>query len=117
MCRYLSAFLLMLIFSGYALDAQPNRANRLFRPFTDVPDFHVQSRLSVITQFTQQKNVGRRFGPLPPLPPFNYDYMPAPGAIFCRMECTVFEKYNVWLKIRAGDEESYRIMIEKPGRE
>jgi hypothetical protein len=36
------------------------------------------------------------------------------GAVFCRMENSVYERYNVWVKIRAGDEDSYRRMIEKP---
>ncbi len=34
------------------------------------------------------------------------------GAVFCRMENTVYERCNIWLKIRAGDVDTYHRMIE-----
>jgi hypothetical protein len=33
------------------------------------------------------------------------------GAIFCRMEEHLWRKYNVWFKLRAGNDEMYRKLI------
>ena len=33
------------------------------------------------------------------------------GAIFCRMEASVWRKTNVWIKLRAGNDEMYRKLI------
>jgi hypothetical protein len=46
------------------------------------------------------------------LPPFSYRKTLDRGAVFCRFESTVNMKYNIWLKIRAGDIDSYHRMIE-----
>ncbi len=46
------------------------------------------------------------------LPPFSYRKTLDRGAVFCRFESTVNMKYNIWLKIRAGDMDSYHRMIE-----
>jgi hypothetical protein len=36
------------------------------------------------------------------------------GAVFCRMENLVFERCNIWLKIRAGDVDTYHSLFESP---
>jgi hypothetical protein len=34
------------------------------------------------------------------------------GAVFCRMENRIYERCNIWLKIRAGDADTYHRMID-----
>jgi hypothetical protein len=46
------------------------------------------------------------------LPPFVYSKSLPRGAVFCRMESHMNIKFNVWLKIRAGDIDMYHRMIE-----
>jgi hypothetical protein len=36
------------------------------------------------------------------LSPFVYDASVPRGAVFCRMESKVYERYNIWFKIHAG---------------
>ena len=42
-----------------------------------------------------------------------FNEKPKKGAVFCRMENHIREQYNVWMKIRAGDPDSYYRWIEK----
>ena len=42
-----------------------------------------------------------------PDPVRNYTYQIPRGAIFCRMENNLRNTFNIWIKIRAGTDESY----------
>ncbi len=35
------------------------------------------------------------------------------GAIFCRMENTCREKFNIWIKIHAGDGEASKVILKE----
>ncbi len=49
------------------------------------------------TQFSFEKNNNQHY--------FHYEI--PQGAIFCRMENSLRNTFNIWIKIRAGTDESY----------
>jgi hypothetical protein len=42
-----------------------------------------------------------------PLPAYSFTYSLPKGAIFCRMEDALHQRFNIWIKFRMGDDDRY----------
>jgi hypothetical protein len=71
-------------------------------PLARIPSFLPEHQLFFLNQI----------GTPSPLLPFVFDSSVPKGAVFCRMESNICFHYGIWLKIRAGDVDSYHQMIE-----
>ena len=99
---YRAILLVLLMGLSVSLKSQSNLAKPLFlysgtnKPFTiDQPAF-------LLSSVKEKNDIQMMLSPLTHV------------AFFCKMEDRVYNKLNVWIKLRAGSDEIYRKMIATP---
>lgn len=84
----------------------PGGLSGSFPAFKDIPGFcePFKERQKFYAEAPELRNV---------FSPFLYPNFIPHGAVFCRMENLVLEKYNFHIRIHAGDIDMYRRMIDE----